>query len=1054
MLRSNLLALFAVVSCLGLTAPAHAATTRTDSYTYDANGRSDIDTDARGTTTDYNFSARGLLIQKIEAANDTGGRKRTTQTDWDPTFAVPSERRTYNAAGTLVGKQTWTYNTRGQPLTSTQIDPATSTSRTTTTTYCEGADVTAGTCPRVGLVTKLDGPRTDVSDITTYTYYASDDPTCASAPTTCPHRKGDLWKVTNAKSQVATTLKYDGAARPLSVSDANNIVTDLEYSPRGWLTARKVRGTDNAVETDDAITRIDYWLTGLVKKVTQPDGAFTTYTYDAAHRLTDITDNAGNTLHYTLDNAGNRKREDTKDSSAVLKRTLSRVYNQLSQLQTQADAYGNATTLSYDASGNSTGTTDALSRATGNAYDPLNRLSLTLQDVGGIAAQTQFAYDAQDNLTQVTDPKGLNTGYGYNGLGDLKQLTSPDTGLTNYTYDSAGNRKTQLDARGITATYSYDLLNRLTTIAYSDGTASTSYAYDATGSACGLINLIAKGRLGTITDASGNTQYCYDRFGNLITKQQTTNGKVFKVQYAYNFAGRLLNMTYPDGVVVDYVRNAQGQITQVGAKPAGGTRQVLLSAATYAPLGPLSGWTFGNGRTLERTFNLNYQPNVISDPAAGGLSLGYAFDPVGNLTTLRTAAQTDPPLSRYGYDHLNRLSDVMDGPTGTVIEHYDYDATGNRTSLLNAGVTTPYTYPVDSHHLSQVGAVARGYDLDGNTTQIGGTAKQFVYNGANRMSQVQAGATPTMNYLYNGKGEQVRKYLGTANTYTVYDEAGHWLGDYDTNGVAIQQAIWIDDLPVGLLVGASTSQKLQYVEADALGTPRAVIDPTRNVAVWKWDLTGEAFGASAPNQDPDGDATQFVLNMRYPGQRADAASGLNYNYQRDYEKETGRYTQSDPIGLTGGISTFGYANDNAIRFTDPYGLWVKLCARWLKGLEALGTNATSRINPLSHYYLDVSGFTIGFGPGGSGFKGALWGPGAYEFNENPLADNCTAVCNDPRFDQYVKEAIDEIGLPPYSIAQGARIFGSENCQTWAIRVLRRAKEKYKQNEKCPDGSCG
>jgi RHS repeat-associated protein len=927
MLRPKLLALFAVVSCLGLTAPAHAATTRTDSYTYDANGRSDIDTDPRGTTTDYNFDARGFLTQKIDAANDTTGYKRTIQTDPDPTFAVPKERRTYNAVGTLVGKQTWTYNTRGQVLTSSQSDPAAGISipRTTTTTYCEAADVTAGTCPRVGLVTKVDGPRTDVSDVTTYTYYASDDPTCASAPTTCPHRKGDLWKVTNAAGQVTTTLKYDGAGRVLSVSDPNNIVTDFEYHPRGRLLARKVRGPDNTVETDDAITTFGYYVTGLIRQVTQPDGTFTSYTYDAAHRLTDIADNAGNTIHYTLDNAGNRKQEDTKNNVGNLRRTLSRVYNQLGQLQQQADAYSHATTLSYDANGNSTGNTDALGRATGTAYDPLNRLKLTLQDVGGIAAQTTFAYDAQDNLTKVTDPKQLDTNYGYNGLGDLMQLTSPDTGPTNYTYDSAGNRKTQLDARGITSTYSYDLLNRLTSIAYSDGSAGTAYAYD-NNNLCGLVgSLFAKGRLGMMTDASGSTGYCYDRWGNLITKQQTTNRRTFNVQYAYNLAGRLLNMTYPDGAVVDYIRNAQGQITEVGSTPAGGTRQVVVTQVNYLPFGPIANLTYGGAHgtpPLQRSFNLNYQPATIFD-ATGLLSLGYEFDAVGNLVKVRNAQQTDPPLARYGYDHLNRLSDVMDGPTGTVIEHYGYDATGNRTSVLNAGVTTPYTYPTNSHHLDHVGTVARSYDLDGNTTQIGGTAKQFTYNAANRMSLVQAGTTPTMNYQYNGKGEQVRKYLGLTNTYTVYDEAGHWLGDYDTNGVAIQQAIWMDDAPVGLLVGANTSttmQKLEYVETDALGTPRAVIDPTRKVAIWKWDLIGEAFGATAPNQDPDADGTPFVLNMRYPGQRADAATGLNQNVYRDYEAATGRYPQPDPIGLMAGPSIYSYVGADPLHKTDPLGL--------------------------------------------------------------------------------------------------------------------------------------
>lgn len=207
------------------------------------------------------------------------------------------------------------------------------------------------------------------------------------------------------------------------------------------------------------------------------------------------------------------------------------------------------------------------------------------------------------------------------------------------------------------------------------------------------------------------------------------------------------------------------------------------------------------------------------------------------------------------------------------------------------------------------------YDANGNTTRIGGAARTFVYDNSNRMSQTKVNGSVRMNYAYNGKGEQVRRYLGTANTYTVYDEAGHWLGDYNTAGAPIQQAIWLDDLPVGVV-----ADKLYSVEPDHLGTPRAVIDPTRDVVVWRWDLNGEVFGNTAPNQDPDLDSTNFVFNLRYPGQRYDSASGLNYNYFRDYDPGTGRYVESDPIGQAGGFATYGYGLNQPTQLYDKYGL--------------------------------------------------------------------------------------------------------------------------------------
>jgi RHS repeat-associated protein len=159
--------------------------------------------------------------------------------------------------------------------------------------------------------------------------------------------------------------------------------------------------------------------------------------------------------------------------------------------------------------------------------------------------------------------------------------------------------------------------------------------------------------------------------------------------------------------------------------------------------------------------------------------------------------------------------------------------------------------------------------------------------------------------------------------HTVFDPAGRWIGDYDANGHAIQEAIWLGDQPVGLLAMIGGSTRLFHVEADALGTPRAVIDPTRGAVgtvVWRWDLSGEAFGNDKPDEDPDGDDTLFVLDMRYPGQQFDSATGFSYNYFRDYEASTGRYVQSDPIGLNGGISTYGYVGGNSLTRMDPTGL--------------------------------------------------------------------------------------------------------------------------------------
>jgi len=876
-----------------------------------------------GSTTKYVYDA-GYEKTRYEAFGTPEERK--TNTVRDTLYRLTSREIQAKPAATYVTRQTqaWTHNARGQVLTATVTDPSTSTSRTITTSYCEQSDVTNGTCPFVGLVKAVDGARTDATDVTSYTYYQNDSSGCIPGVSACSYRKGDLWKVTNALGQESSILGYDDAGRPTSTMDANGLITEMTYNARGWLTARKVRGTSGAVETDDQITLIEYWPTGLVKKVTQPDGAFSSYVYDDAMRLTVVTDSEGNSITYTLDASGERTQEHTKDDQGALMRTLSRTYNTLGQLQTATDAYSRNTGFTYDSNSNLDTTTDALTHVTDNNYDPLDRLKRTLQDMTGIAAETQFKYDVLDNLTQVKDPKGLNTDYTYNGLSDLLQLSSPDTGTTTYTYDSAGNRASQTDARGVTTTYGYDVLDRLTSVAYPTTSLNSSYTYDTAQAACQSGETFSVGRLTKIVDGSGNTVYCYDRFGNLVRKVQATNGKVFTLRYLFNVAGQLTGMVYPDGAVVDYVRDAQGRVTEVGAQSVGGTRQVVLTNATYYPFGPVAEWTYGNNRVMKRSLNQNYQPGFVEVIGAGGLNIGYEFDEVGNLKKLRTANQVDPPLRAFGYDGLNRLTENKDGTTNAVLEGYSYDKTGNRTSATVGAATTAYGYLSGSHRLDSVGATARAYDNVGNTTQIGGSAKEFIYNDLNRMSQYVESGVAKMSYVYNGNGEQVRKYAsGTTNEYSLYDESGQWLGEYDDSGAPVQQIVWLDNLPVGVLAGASTSQKLYYVEADALGSPRVVVDPVRGAsgtAVWAWDLAGEAFGNTAPNQDPDGDSTQFVFDMRFPGQRFDAVSSVNYNYFRDYEPGTGRYVESDSIGLAGGISTYSYVEAAPLTSFDPSGL--------------------------------------------------------------------------------------------------------------------------------------
>ena len=101
-----------------------------------------------------------------------------------------------------------------------------------------------------------------------------------------------------------------------------------------------------------------------------------------------------------------------------------------------------------------------------------------------------------------------------------------------------------------------------------------------------------------------------------------------------------------------------------------------------------------------------------------------------------------------------------------------------------------------------------------------------------------------------------------------------------------------------------------YIAPDYLGAPHQITDPSQKV-VWFWDH--DPFGATAPTGT-------LTYALRFPGQFYDPLTGLNYNGFRDYDPATGRYIESDPIGLAGGVNTYGYVGGNPMSLTDGFGL--------------------------------------------------------------------------------------------------------------------------------------
>jgi RHS repeat-associated protein len=391
---------------------------------------------------------------------------------------------------------------------------------------------------------------------------------------------------------------------------------------------------------------------------------------------------------------------------------------------------------------------------------------------------------------------------------------------------------------------------------------SLTFAYDT--------GLNGKGHLVGASDANHSLTFSYDELGRLTNKTQTVGGNSKTVAYGYA-SGRQTSLLTPSGQSITYSYDTVGRL---GGITLNGV--ILLNNIVHDPFGPITGWTWGNNSLTVRNYDLDGRLDLVD---SAGLST-YSFFADG-----RIAGRLDDSVNSYS---------------------------------LSAGSSTLTPSSSSNHLTSAIGNLQRtyAYDAVGNTTSDG--SANFTYNFANRMASAsKAGVSAT--YTYNALGQRVRKQVGATTTYFFYDELGHLLGEYDGAGTLMEEIVWLEDIPVATIRPNGVGVQVFYIHTDHLNTPRRISRPADNVVVWRWD--SDPFGEAPANDNPDGDANAFAFQLRFPGQFKDDESGLNYNYFRDYDPAAGRYAQSDPIGLQGGLNTFAYAMMRPTMAFDPLGLF-------------------------------------------------------------------------------------------------------------------------------------
>ena len=727
--------------------------------------------------------------------------------------------------------------------------------------------------------TGLLGTGSPYSYTTTYTYYPSGKLQTVDGPRTDVSdvtsytytADGNLQSVTQPLIGTTTYSNFDLLGNPQTVTDPNGNSAAYTYDTSGRVSTVKAPGDANPTQY--------FYVSGScgascggqnkIDHIVLPEGNAITYTYDSMGNLSTIKDSLNNSINYTYDSEGSRLTEQIKNASQTLQKSLSYSYDALNRLQRITNPDSSYTEYTYDFRNNRKSARTPNGNTTSYGYDGLGRLSSVGQP-GSV--DTLYGYNTSNNLTTVTDDNNNTTQYKYDDKGRIYQVISPDTGTTTYSYDPAVNLTSRTDAKGVTITYAYDALNRLTLINFPSDT-DTVYTYDT----C----LNGKGRLCGMTDAAGTTTYEYTPKGQVKKETKTIDSIQYVTQYTYDQNGNLRTMTYPSGKVITYTYTNDRAISVLNGAAN------LATNIQYKPFGGMSSINFGNGKTSSITYDTQYR---LSTLVTGTQSLTYGYDYNGNITSIA-------PGKTYSYDSLDRLW-TASVPLGSFT--WTYDGVGNR---LTENSNT-YTYGPNTNKLASANGISFGYDSNGNTTSQ--ASRIYTYNQNQRLIQVADGAM-TAIYTYNGNGQRVKKIVNGVTTIYHYSLNGQIIAESNSAGAITAEYVYLNSQPLAKMEGAST----YYYHNDHLGTPQKMTDSTGTI-VW------------AADYKPFGEATITVStitnNLRFPGQYYDVETGLNYNYYRDYNSSIGRYLESDPIGLTGGMNLYLYVKANALKYTDRRGL--------------------------------------------------------------------------------------------------------------------------------------
>lgn len=574
----------------------------------------------------------------------------------------------------------------------------------------------------------------------------------------------------------------------------------------------------------------------------------------------------------------------------------------------------------------------------------------------------------------------------YNDDSRITHILQPDGTQIDYTYDVAGR-----------------VLTKTATASQSKRTDRVYYIYNLFG-------------LSQVKDSSQTLTYKQDLLGREIDKAITLkfkNGhtKTYHIHTRYTVDGKVKAKQLIDGDWLVFTLEDK----------TGLTKAMTIHKTIWPSLtNKLADWFNMPDLPLQIATTETVVTDITVHPFNGitylthgnGISDDYAFDLAGRLTSVSHGKQsqnnqTNSPLIKasYTYDAGRRLiseqistADLQDKVKAYAYTGWNDFATPPKAGFIKAVRSIRQNNNMDAAisnaTLTYADTAQTTLDQAGRTTTDQHYRYQYDIWGKLTRVQNKTNKQTIAIYQSNAFGERVMASYPTAtnnqqaNTnqtrYYLYDKQQR-IAELDEAGSVIQQYLYVNQTPVAVIntptASIETNEKgIIAIHTDRRHAPVMATDEQGKV-IWQaeYDAWGKVIDASLSKestvrgelvepQNKHNPANNFYLALRLPGQWQDQATGLYYNYQRDYNPDTGRYLTPDPLGFPDGADPYAYVNNDPLNKLDPLGLYQSDIHYYMTFFLAVAAGVPAeeaRIIALAAQYVDENPATrpVEFIPG-------------------------------------------------------------------------------------------